>query len=132
MNEISELFDEVIAASNAYEVALDAVSDFIEANEKPTFKKSYESYDDYAKDVSAKNEYLLKLEQLQAERSLAADRIKQLEAKLRKLIPQETWFKHGDVGIGLGFSNWGGNHTYVVVKPWQEKMPSLDHRYRGD
>ncbi len=62
----------------------------------------------------------------------ALDQIERAEAELEKAIiaavPRLVWFKHGDIGFGVAFSDWGGSHHYVMVAPWAEAMPDLDRR----
>ncbi len=63
----------------------------------------------------------------------ALDQIERAEAEIEKAIiaavyAPMVWFKHGDIGFGVAFSDWGGSHHYVMVAPWAEAMPDLDRR----
>lgn len=61
------------------------------------------------------------------------ERLAELEKEWRALgLPLEIWFRYGEWGIGVAYTNWGGPHSYLVIQRWQDKMPSLDHRYYGD
>jgi hypothetical protein len=54
------------------------------------------------------------------------------ESELKKYLPAEVWFRIGDLAVGVAYSNWGGNNYSLEVRPWADKLPSLNHRYSGD
>lgn len=94
--------------------------------------RQYDSWDEYI----AASERLLEAKK-QAEGAEAAASTLEIERKyvndvLVHALPPLVWIRVGDVGVGVAHTNWGGSRHYVVIKPWQAEMPSLDHSYHGD
>jgi len=56
----------------------------------------------------------------------------EVERKITALLPSETWVRVGDNAFGVAVSDWGGWHSTLVVKPWSDELPTLDHRYKGN
>ena len=126
---IKDLFDQYLA----WLPKLREASEKMEALEKkPSIKRQYENIEDYTTDAQALEDWKQKAAAIKNEKQAAEAKIRAIKSEIMKILPSEIWFKHGDIGIGISYTNWGGNNYNIEVKPWQEKMPSLDHRYRGD
>lgn len=125
------LFDEFIRLSNELKKAEQTLEKFRQAN-LPVIKNQYETFDEYNDDCERKFAYEQRVSGLKGEIKALEFKRNQAEADIKNVIPTKIWFKHGNNGIGIAYSNWGGSKWYVKVIPWQEKMPSLDETYRGD
>lgn len=96
----------------------------------PALAKQYESWDEFQ---AAKAEYAAwDLDFLAADQSFADFRSAHAEASqaLKDVLPDQVWIRVGDEGVGKAYSNWGGSHWTIEVKPWQDEMPSLHHTHR--
>jgi hypothetical protein len=56
----------------------------------------------------------------------------QLQAVFSHFFPTQVWFRCGPYGVGISYTNWGGNHSNLEVALWADEMPSLDRTYHGD
>jgi hypothetical protein len=132
IERITELFDQAVALTQRYAEVCEAQEAFEKGAQPPERKSQYESLDEYAAHLQAQREYQREKNDLAAARHNASRALDDLASEILKFLPSKVWFRHGDVGVGISYTNWGGNHYGVKVAPWQEDMLSLDHTYHGD
>ena len=98
----------------------------------PVRPRQVERLGDWQAYVRARDAHTTKKNELELGVTQDAVRLRELQRVFTKHLPSGVWFRHGDVGIGIAHTNWGGSSSYFLVEPWQDEMPSLDHNYRGD
>lgn len=129
--EILELFDRLQPALAACALAKEALDTF-ERQPEPKRPTQIENLDDYLSYIEDHNRWFAEKDKLERDVAVTERAWKELEATVIRTLPAQIWFRHGGVGIGVAYTNWGGQHYYVQIAPWEKEMSSLDHVYRGD
>jgi len=130
-DSITQLFDEILNAVHALEDAKARRREF-EKLPRPEIPKACKTVDEWLEYKRWRAEFEAKEKRIRDRVEDAQKRVEDLtKAWFRLGLPGEVWFRHGHVGIGMAFSDWGGPHHYPRIQPWEDEMPSLDHRYRG-
>lgn len=129
--EILELFDRLRPARSACFLAQEALANFERqpAPKRPTQVEDLDDYLSYAEDY---NRWLAEKDQLERELAVVQKRWQELETLTIRILPPQVWFRHGEVGIGIAYSNWGGSNFHVQIEPWEKEMRSLNHVHHGD
>ncbi len=131
-DNITQLFDEILNAVRALEDVKAQRREF-EKLPRPKMPKACETIDEWLEYKRWQAEFEAKEKHIRSHVEEALKRVEDLTKTWFRLgLPGEVWFRYGDVGIGMAFSDWGGPHHYPMIEPWRDEMPSLDHRYRGD
>lgn len=131
VEELEALFDKVIDADNELSMAESNLEHVKEDNpipEKPkqtTVAEWIEYKDKYERSIMA-----IKIAENCVKES--NDAFLNIKQRVRKVIPPKVWFHHKDYGIGISYTNWGGNSYELRIRAWKDEMPSLDETYRGD
>ncbi|MGQ9676856.1 MAG: hypothetical protein ACUVX1_14430 [Chloroflexota bacterium] len=128
---VLDLFDQYLAAKAEYEAAKEAEG-YLKKQSAPTVKHQYDSFDDFDQDWEARRRHDEAIKRLEEATKEAAQKMEGIAKNLIPKLPRQIWFRHGNVGIGVAVTNWGGYRVYLCVAPWQDEMPSLDHNHRGD
>jgi len=130
-DNISQLFDEILNAVHTLEDAKAQRREF-EKLPRPERPKACETIDKWLAYKRWQADFEVREKHIRSRVEEAQKRVEDLTRKWFQLgLPGEVWFRHGEVGIGMAFSDWGGSHSYPVIAPWRDEMPSLDHRYYG-
>jgi hypothetical protein len=129
---VEELLDAAISAFQHRVNMLNAL-DVFHAEERPPKRPvivtDLDQWQAYLEHIEQYERHKLTLE---SSSQLAKINLEVVQAKLLRLLPGRVWFKRGAFGVGIADTNWGGDKRYIVVEPWRDEMPSLNHQHTGD
>ena len=131
-----ELVEKLIARfrqlSDEYREAEEEVKEATAMLTATELAHQYESYDEYL--VAKHNRKAATLEYCRAvhKKSDLNRGLLDVERRLLPMLSERVWIRFGDVGIGVVVDKWGDRSRYLWVRPWEDKMPSLDRTRRED
>ena len=125
--ELYELFEHILETRAALEPLERQHESLIAQAGDFQFKSQYESLDEYGKDDERIRAYRDRKNEAYDAKFNAQVAANKAANKLAEVLNWGTWVRHGDVGIGLYFSDDDEDKWGVDVFPWGPEMPSLDH-----
>lgn len=123
--EIEQLLNATIEAHHAYGETKQARKKWLENHLEPEYKHAYESIDDFLRFEDEYQSFNDRYDEVCNEFSLAIKIRDSVKKQFDLHLPSLVWFKVGDHGVGLGYDE--EYRTFIMVEPWSDNMPELDH-----